>query len=130
MWFSAFVVWVVLAVVPSKEPPCTPAGRWVGTGYQFDTQDTWTIDMTIRLDAKVGEKAGTIAYPSIPCSGELVRKPDVDGRFVVQERLTKNAGRCVDLGTIRVVCEGKNLEWKWFYPADGSYGANASLARP
>jgi len=102
---------------------------WIGTGYQADAETTWTIEMRIRRDAPVGDKLGTIEYPSLGCAGDLIRQPDRGPELVAVEHLTVNPDNaCVDGGTIVLRDAGDALDWRWSY-ANGEQAATAMLHR-
>ena len=110
-------------------PYATVAGRWEGIGHQYDDDSDWEIVMRLHATAPVGEPIGTIEYPSLGCSSELVRKRERAGTFTVQERLLENPEeRCIDGGTIQLHRRGRSLEWRWF-DADGNEGASSVLTR-
>ena len=104
------------------------AGEWQGTGYQYDIDTRWPLVMTIRNeDVPVGDRVGTIDYPSLNCSGELTRDGEDGDTFVVTERITRDPDRrCVATGTIRFQKHGDDIQWKWYFP-DGKEGAEARL---
>jgi hypothetical protein len=128
------------AVPPPAPPPAARpvalspydavAGEWSGTGVQYDTMGDWPFVMQLRGDAAVGEVVGTIAYPTLHCTSELIREPEERGTLVMTERLTSGAGLCIDQGTVRFARRphaGK-LDWRWYLP-DGSEGARSVMSR-
>jgi hypothetical protein len=125
------------SVAPTKQPPPKPskpydalAGTWRGTGHQFEPDTTWTIAMTLdKEEADVGQEAGTIEYPSLGCSGVLVRKADIGQQLVVEERITHNPhNECVARGEIHIYRNNDRLVWNWYFET-GEYGAEAKLTR-
>jgi len=72
-------------------PYATVTGRWEGIGHQYDDESDWEIVMRLHATAPVGERIGTIEYPSLGCSGELLRKRERAGTFTVQERLLERS---------------------------------------
>jgi hypothetical protein len=105
----------------------TVAGRWVGHGFQYNNNTSWDIDMSIGVDGRV---AGTIDYPGVGCSGELVHLRNEGPVLVVREQLTRNPGNiCVDGGTIRMVMRADAaMDWRWYYEG-GNEGASAVMSR-
>ena len=139
-------IWVAIALVgacfSSTQPPptisnaSTPVARpaiaeietWTGTGYQPDA-GRWTIEMRINRAARVHERLGTIEYPSLGCSGELIRDLDRGVTIVAIEKLLVNPdGACVDGGTIVLRDDGETLDWRWYY-TNGTQGATSTLRR-
>lgn len=125
---------------PSLRPAPTPTkpahpfaavvGKWHGVGHQYEPVMDWDIVMTIEPgDTPTGKRIGTIEYPSLGCSGELIRLPEEGNTLVVQEQITNNPEqRCVPTGTIRFTHDDDKLEWKWFFP-NGNEGAKSRLSK-
>jgi hypothetical protein len=113
-----------------EEKPPPGKGRWLGTAYQHNIGEYWTIDMTIDLsDAKVGDKVGSVVYHGHKCRGNLFRLPDVNGRRRVVERFWHNEGGiCVESCILELQCDGTALDYRGLYP-DGTYVAHAKLLR-
>lgn len=76
------------------------AGTWEGTGYQIDTNETWTMKLTVR-----GNRY-TIEYPSLKCSGRWIPISVNSKRARFRERITVGLAECVDRG--KVVLERLN----------------------
>lgn len=113
-----------------EEKPPPGKGRWLGTAYQHNIGEYWTIDLTIDLsDSKIGDKVGTVVYHGHKCRGNLYRLPDVDGRRRVVERFWHNENNiCVEACIIELSCDGSALDYRGLYP-DGTYVAHATLVR-
>jgi hypothetical protein len=124
------VLWLLFAIVTGTPKECTLGpGHWRGTGDQYDIHEHWTIDTQLDLNGAVGTRVGTIAYPSLGCSGELVRETDIGGSRVVREHITRDPKHtCVDGGSVRFACKGGHLDYRYFYP-DGTQCAVAILSR-
>jgi hypothetical protein len=120
----------IVASDAKKPPPHRAvAGTWRGTGFQYDTQETWDIVMTLRGGVAIGRPIGTIEYPSFPCKAELILEGEKADMLVMREKMVINAGNCIDGGTIQIPRDGKSpLDWRWFFP-DGAEGAKAQLRR-
>ena len=102
---------------------------WTGVGVQPDAASEWTIEMRINRAAAVGSRLGTIDYPSLGCSSDLIRELDRGATIVAVERLRVNPeNACVDGGTIVLRDDGETLDWRWFYE-DGHEGASSTLRR-
>lgn len=120
---------------PLPQPVATAAAEareiWRGVGHQFDDDSRWELVMTIDRSARVGALLGTIAYPTLGCSGVLERLPDRGPQLVALERMTDDPDhRCVDGGTITFqrAQAGETLDWTWAYPT-GERNASAVLTR-
>lgn len=110
-------------------PYATVTGRWEGIGHQYDDDSDWEIVMRLHATAPIGERIGTIEYPSLGCTGELLRTRERAGTFTVQERLLENPEeRCIDGGTIQFRRRPSGLDWRWF-DAEGNEGASSVLTR-
>ena len=72
------------------------AGTWEGTGYQMDTNETWTMKLTVR-----GNRY-TIEYPSLKCSGRWIPISVDSRRARFRERITVGLAECVDRGNVVV----------------------------
>jgi len=72
------------------------SGTWEGTGYQIDTNSTWTMLLTVK-----GNRY-RIEYPSLKCEGRWrpIRITRSAARF--QEILTNGADVCANKGTVVV----------------------------
>ncbi len=86
--------------------------------------------LTLRPTADIGEDLGTITYPSLACSGRVIREPDEGDFMIGRERITDDPdGRCVDGGVMIIPrARGATFEWRWRDPA-GVDGAEARLSR-
>lgn len=86
--------------------------------------------LTLRPAAEIGEDLGTIAYPSLPCSGRVIREADEGDFMIGRERITDDPDRrCVDGGAMIIPRErGATFEWRWRDPS-GVDGAEATLSR-
>lgn len=85
--------------------------------------------MRINRAVAVGGQLGTIEYPTLGCTGDLIREPDRGATIVAIERLQVNPdGSCVDGGTIVIRDDGETLDWRWYY-ANGTQGATSTLRR-
>lgn len=113
-----------------EEKPPPSKGRFVGTAYQHNIDEYWTVDLTIDLsDSKVGDKVGSVTYHGHKCRGTLYRLPDVNGRRRVVERFWHNEnGICVEACILELSCDGTALDYRGLYP-DGSFVAHAKLLR-
>ena len=117
---------------PTRAAAPVARERWVGTGRQFDDDSTWDMVLEIDPSAAVGEQLGTIEYPSLPCSGHVIREPD-DGHVIVgRERITDDPEhQCIDGGAMLIPrIRGSSFLWRWRNPSGQDLAeATLSLAR-
>jgi hypothetical protein len=115
---------------PASRPGVVPArlgGLWEGEGYQFSTQQRWSISMALQPGRSRGT-AGIIAYPSLACGGELTLLVASKSEVRVREDITY--GSCVDNGTIVVrPAAGGRLDWKYYLPDGGQQDAESTVRR-
>ncbi len=121
-----------IAVTPSvastqaTDLPSPYVGVWRGSGSQGNGIE-WSILIAL-TPGPLGSTIGMIAYPSIPCGGELSFQGKSDDSVQLRESLTY-LGPCVDRG--RVLLSPKDdqtLDYQWLYPS-GRLGGEGSLNR-
>lgn len=107
--------------------PVTFLGTWEGRGTQTDQEGEWTIRADL-VGGQPGAIIGTIAYPSLDCTGDLTLRLATPTSLEVVERISE--GQCVDGGTITLTSTGDGrLRFDWRlegYPAT----AEGMLQRP
>lgn len=99
-------------------------GTWEGTGYQIDTDSTWTM----RLRARGGKYL--IEYPSLSCGGRWRLVRINSKRAVFRESITSGQDACVDKG--RVVIErlnGRQIAYRFSHRGATEVSASAILNR-
>jgi hypothetical protein len=107
--------------------PARLGGLWEGEGYQFSTQQRWSISMALQPGRSRGT-AGIIAYPSLACGGELTLLAASGSEVRVREDITY--GSCVDNGTIVLrPAAGGRLDWKYYLPDGGQQDAESTVRR-
>ena len=106
----------------SAELPDFAAGTWEGTLEQDG--DSYPVVLEL-YEPQDDAEAGTIAYPSLECSGTLELQDVHAGQIVVYEYLTVNEGQCVDGGEIELTFITRN-ELSYFY--DGTAHDTADTA--
>ena len=85
--------------------------------------------MRIDRAAPVGKRLGTIDYPTLGCSSDLIREPNRGAVIVAIEKLTVNPdSSCADGGRVEIRDEGDALDWRWYYES-GVEGATSTLRR-
>ena len=92
-------------------------GTWTGTGQQFDSNISWSIEIAFEDDGV------DIRYPSLACGGQLQPVSGSEARFVYRERIRFGLSQCVNNG--RVVLERTSedtLSYEWYYES-GILGA-------
>ncbi len=99
-------------------------GIWRGEGRQFDPASEWSISICI-TGGDVGSIVGIIAYPSIPCGGELRLLEARPDEIRLGERRTY--GNCVDDGRIVLRRSSTGLATFDWYFADGTHGGTGSV---
>lgn len=99
-------------------------GTWEGTGYQIDTDSTWTMRLRVR-----GGKY-LIEYPSLNCGGSW-RRLSINSRVATfRERIAVGRGECVDRG--RVVIQrlnGRQIAYRFSHKGATEVSASAILNR-
>jgi hypothetical protein len=99
-------------------------GTWEGTGYQIDTDSTWTMRLRVR-----GGKY-LIEYPSLNCAGRW-RRLSVNSRMATfREQIAVGRGECVDGG--RVVIQrlnGRQIAYRFSQRGTDEVSASAILNR-
>jgi hypothetical protein len=99
-------------------------GTWEGTGYQIDTDSTWTMRL------RVWGGRYLIEYPSLNCGGTW-RRLSINSRVATfRERITVGRGECVDQG--RVVIQrlnGKQIAYRFSQKGSAEVSASAILNR-
>jgi hypothetical protein len=94
-------------------------GTWEGKGYQIDTDETWTMRLTVK-----GNKY-LIEYPSLNCDGKWrpVRRNSWLARF--REEITRGVDTCTNLGNVVIQRLGRR-QIAYRYSNQGSREITAS----
>lgn len=69
-------------------------GTWEGTGYQIDSNETWTMKLTVR------GRAYRIEYPSLKCGGRWIPLSINQSRARFTEKITLNLEACTNNGNV------------------------------
>lgn len=69
-------------------------GEWTGTGYQIDTDSTWTMRLT------VNGRRFKIEYPSLKCGGKWTLLAASTRTAWLREKITSNPQECADNGSV------------------------------
>ena len=100
------------------------AGTWEGTGYQIDTNETWTMKLTVR-----GNRY-TIEYPSLKCSGRWIRISADARRASFRERIIVGLEECVDRGYVVVErLNPRQIAYRFVNKGERDVTASAILSR-
>jgi hypothetical protein len=115
---------LTVAVCPQGKSRAWLNGSWEGTGYQMDTDTTWT--MAFRAQGK----RYSIEYPSLKCSGtwRLVRVNS--RRAIFRERITVGRESCVDRGMVTIErLSGSQIAYRFSHAGASEVSASAILNR-
>jgi hypothetical protein len=99
-------------------------GEWVGTGFQIDTDSTWTMRL------KVEGRRFRIEYPSLKCGGKWILLNASANSARLREKITFNLQQCADNG--RVVIQRLNrsqLAFRYQNAGSKEFTASAILNR-
>jgi hypothetical protein len=113
---------VSFAAYPQSRGAPWLKGTWEGTGFQIDTDETWTMLL------KVQGGRFLIEYPSLKCGGEwkLVSINSRRARF--KERITRGRKECVDRGSVTIErLNGRQLAFRYSYQGTNEVSASAIL---
>lgn len=115
---------VSFAAYPQSRGASWLKGTWEGTGYQLDTDETWTMRL------KVQGSRFLIEYPSLNCGGEWKLVSINSGRARFKERITRGREECVDAGNVIVErLNGRQLAFRYSYQRTNEISASAILNR-
>ena len=103
-------------------------GKWSGTVVEYDTNETYPVELTLDGGGAVGETVGEIAYPAFGCAGDLVLLATVDDVAALREEIAATEGCGGEAELVLRRGDADTLEWTWFW-ADGEAGAEATLTR-
>lgn len=115
---------VSFAAYPQSRNSSWLKGTWEGTGYQIDTDETWTMRL------KVQGRRFLIEYPSLNCGGQwkLVSINSRRARF--RERITFGLEDCVDGGSLVIErLNGRQIAFRYSYQGTNEISASAILNR-
>lgn len=99
-------------------------GNWEGTGYQTDTETTWTMSL------RVSGGKFLIEYPSLNCGG-VWRLLDLDSRSArFREVIRTGTGECANNGTVTIERLNRTqIAFRYAYSGDRMITASAILNR-
>ena len=114
-------IMLFFSTLNAKAQKNTNDGVWVGQGYQFNNNSTWSVKL------KIQDNIYTIDYPSINCKAKLLVEKIEDNKIYLSEKLT--SGNCVSGGRVVLEIIGSNeILYKWSF-INGEPGSYARLIR-
>ena len=125
---AAALVVILLCAAPPVYPQAARAawlgGTWEGTGYQMDTDSTWTMRLTIRRGRYL------IEYPSLNCGGRW-RPLGVGPRLArFKEEITSGLDACANLSTVIVQrLTSRQVAVRYYNRGDDKVTSSAILNR-
>lgn len=99
-------------------------GTWEGKGYQIDTDETWTMKLTVR------GRRYNIEYPSLKCGGQWVPISINRSRARFIEKITLGIETCTDKGNVVVErLSRRQIAYRHSNPGSRDVTASAILNR-
>ncbi|HVF57741.1 MAG TPA: hypothetical protein VM934_16430 [Pyrinomonadaceae bacterium] len=99
-------------------------GNWEGTGYQIDTDSTWTMRLRVR------GRRFSIEYPSLNCGGRWTLLGINSTRARFREKIASGRGECADKGNVVIEkLSGRQVAFRYSYPGTSEVSASAILNR-
>lgn len=115
-----------VTVAPLGEAATSFTGAWKCTAEETDDSPRYPVTLNLSKGEQ-GEVCGTVQYPSLNCSGNLICGAPREREAEYVEKITSGREFCVDNGTVRMKRSNADAaEWQWFFP-DGRLGAYATL---
>lgn len=108
---TLFIISILLQNVTfAKDSFVTKNEKWVGLGFQENTQNSWKIELF-----KISNNSYKINYPSIPCSGLWKTEKIEKNRIVFTEIINENVNKCVPINKVVVTkIDDKHLSVSYF----------------
>lgn len=115
---------LTVAVCPQGKSRAWLNGSWEGTGYQMDTDTTWTMSFKAR------GKRYTIEYPSLKCSGTWRLVSVNSRRAIFREHILIGRESCVDRGVVTIErLNGGQIAYRFSNAGTSQVSASAILNR-
>jgi hypothetical protein len=115
---------LTVVVCPQSKSRAWLNGSWEGTGYQMDTNTTWTMSFRAR------GKRYAIEYPSLNCSGVWRLISINSHRATFRERITVGRESCVDKGLVTIEkLNGRQIAYRFSHAGTSEVSASAILNR-
>ena len=101
-------------------------GSWTGEAYQYDINETWSIDFRCNMKKKIY----LIQYPSLGCSGNWNLEQRYNNIFEFRELLNKGLDVCTNNGKIVLdIKDDNNVAFFYYWPDDKTLNASGYLKR-
>lgn len=115
---------MTLVVLPQSGDRSWLHGTWEGTGYQIDTESTWTMRLSARGNTY------HIEYPSLNCGGEWRLLSINASRATFRERITRGREACVDRGSVVIErLSGRQIAFRFSLRGSNEVSSSAILNR-
>jgi hypothetical protein len=99
-------------------------GKWEGTGYQTDSQETWTMKL------RAQKKKFIIEYPSLNCSGTWTLLNFNSNRARFRETIKENREACEPRGNVTIEkLNSRQIMFLYRYRGTSEVSASAILNR-
>lgn len=99
-------------------------GTWEGKGYQIDTDETWTMRLTVK------GRRYRIEYPSLKCEGQWRPLAISSRRVRFREKITVGIGICTDKGKVVIDrLSRKQIAYRYANQGTNEVTASAILNR-
>lgn len=115
---------LTIVVCPQSNNRTWLNGNWEGTGYQIDTNETWTMSF------KAQGRRFLIEYPSLNCGGEwqLISLNARSARF--REKITRGLEQCTNTGLVVIErLSRRQIAFRYSNPGSREVTASAILNR-
>lgn len=97
-------------------------GEWAGTGYQTDTDNTWTMKLTAK------GRTYAVEYPSLECGGRWRLLSLTRSRAIFRETITRGTERCAQGGRVVINrLSPRQLGYRFSHAGSNDYTASAIL---
>ena len=78
------------SAAPAPTVPAALAGSWTGTVRQTDP----SLAVTVQIQLTAGSSSGTISYPQLGCSGQLLLVSAAGSRLTLEQGITSGQQSC------------------------------------
>ena len=104
-------------------------GSWSGEGTETRDQgklSRYPVEIEI-TSLEEGADAGSVNYPSFPCSGRLRLDERRGDAYIFDEEITANKSRCELQGRVQLSRNGERLSYRWSTPRTKDLTVRAEL---
>lgn len=103
-------------------------GKWEGIGYQLDLQEDPTWSILLSIDTK--QKAYSIRYPSLQCTGQWQLIKGTKERVVFQEIIDENTAACTEKGIVIITkVDANHISYSYYVENQATVAAFSTLHR-